>query len=53
MEIVKVFDAIIIEHNFPDGNDEIAVSLSDVDPWTGLVTMAGAVFEAISKLPNR
>jgi hypothetical protein len=52
-KIMKVFDAIIVDHNFPDINDEIAESMSDVDPWTGLAEMAGNVFEAIHKLPNR
>jgi hypothetical protein len=51
--IIKVFDAIVIDHNLPNSDDQIAERMADVDPWQGLVEIAGDVFDAIAKLPNR
>lgn len=52
-KICAVLDTIIIEHNFPNANDELAESMADVDPYTGLMLMGGEIFDALSKLPNR
>jgi hypothetical protein len=51
--IVGAFGRIVIDHNFPDIDGELAASLEDVVPVTGVLTMAGQVFDAIGKLPNR
>jgi hypothetical protein len=51
--IITALDAIIVDHNFPNAEDEIAATMADVDPYTGLVAVADKVFDAISKLPNR
>ena len=52
-KILAVLDAIIIDHNFPDVNDEIATAMADVDPYPALLTIAGEIFDEMSKLPNR
>jgi hypothetical protein len=51
--IVRFFDRIVVSHNFPDEQDEVAASLADVDPWDGLLKMSDAIVEAIGNLPNR
>jgi hypothetical protein len=37
----------------PDVNDEVAASMCEVDPYSGLMEVASAIFDAIGKLPNR
>jgi hypothetical protein len=51
--IITGLDAIIVDHNFPNADDELAASMAEVDPYAGLVAVAEKVFEAINKLPNR
>jgi len=51
--IIAVLDAIVTDHNFPNDRDEIAATMGDVDPFDGLMVVAGAIFDAIGKLPNR
>lgn len=51
--IMKVLDAIVIDHNFPDMNDELATSMAEVDPYAGLLEVAGQIFDAIGNLPSR
>lgn len=51
--IMAALDVIIVDHNFPDATDAIAGSMADVDPYEGLLRIAGELFEAIGKLPNR
>jgi hypothetical protein len=51
--IIPALDSIIIDHNFPNDQDEIAASLGDVDPYSALEKLADKVFDAIAKLPNR
>ena len=51
--IIGVLDAIITDHNFPDKDDELAASMGDVDPYNGLMVVAGEIFDQIAKLPNR
>lgn len=46
-------DRIVISHNLPDSNDEVASSMADVDPYDGLIRMGDAIVEAIAKLPKR
>lgn len=52
-QIMAALDVIVIEHNFPDAAGEVAASMADVDPYDGLLTITGGVFDAIGKLPNR
>jgi hypothetical protein len=51
--IMKALDVIVVDHNFPDMNDEVATSMAEVDPYTGLIAVADRIFDAIGKLPNR
>lgn len=51
--IIGVLDAIVVDHNMPDVNDEIAQKMADVDPYSGLMEIAAEIFDAIGKLPNR
>lgn len=51
--IMPILDRVILEHNMPNADDEIASTMADVDPYDGMTTMAAAIFDAIGKLPNR
>lgn len=51
--IMAALDAIVIEHNLPNMDGELAARMADVDPYDGALAIAGAIFEAIGKLPNR
>lgn len=51
--IIRALDLIIVDHNFPNAEDEIAAGMGDVDPYAGLVLVAERIFDAIGKLPNR
>ena len=51
--IMAAMDAVIIDHNFPDSTDEIAQSMSDVDPVGGVTAAADAIWTAIGALPSR
>jgi len=44
---------IIIEHNMPDSEDNIAATLAEVDPYEGMMAISSAIFDAIGNLPNR
>ena len=51
--IVDALGRIITDHNFPDEHDEIAETMREVDPYEGLLEVAGEVFTQLAKLPNR
>jgi hypothetical protein len=51
--IIGVLDAIVLDHNMPDVNDGVAKTMAEVDPYSGLMEVATAIFDAIAKLPNR
>ena len=51
--IMAALDVIVVSHNFPDSTGEIAAAMADVDPYDGLLLVAGEIFDAIGKLPNR
>lgn len=51
--IIAALDEIITEHNFPDAADELAETMADVDPYSGLIRVSTDIFDAIGKLPNR
>lgn len=53
VDIMTALDSIVIEHNFPNERDELAAHMADVDPYTGLLAIAGDIFDALGKLPNR
>jgi hypothetical protein len=52
-DLVAALGVIILEHNMPDTEGEVAEELLDVDPALGLAAMAAAIAEAIGQLPNR
>jgi hypothetical protein len=51
--IVAALGRIILEHNFPAESGEIAETLDDVDPYDGLMHVAGELADALGKLPPR
>lgn len=51
--VLAALEAIIVEHNMPDSTGEIATTLGDVDPYSGLLAVANAVGEKLRQLPNR
>jgi hypothetical protein len=51
--IMRALDTIILTHNFPDTDGELATAMADVDPYEGLMKIGGEVFDALGKLPNR
>lgn len=46
-------ERIVLDHNMPDSEDNVAASMADVDPSDGLVKMCDAVLDAIGALPKR
>lgn len=52
-KILGVLEAIIVEHNMPDSEGEIADHLADVDPYSGLLAVANALGDQLAALPNR
>jgi len=51
--IMVALDVIIVDHNFPGADGELAETMADVDPYRGLLAVAGDALDAIGKLPNR
>ena len=51
--MLGALSVVIVDWNFPDEKGGRAATLKDVDPYTGLIAVAGVVFPAITKLPNR
>jgi hypothetical protein len=51
--IIEVLGSIVLEHNFPNGDGELAAELGDVDPYEGLLKAGESIFEELGKLPNR
>jgi hypothetical protein len=51
--LLAALDAIIVSHNFPDSGDGIAATMADVDPYPGLLAVAGLIFDGLGKLPSR
>lgn len=51
--VVTAMETIILTHNMPGADGKLARSIGDVEPYDGLLAIAGAVLEAIGKLPNR
>lgn len=51
--IMHALDVIIVDHNFPDAQDGLAETMQDVDPYEGILKIAGELFDALGKLPNR
>lgn len=46
-------DALVVEHNFPDANDEVAASMLEVEPYDGIVVAVQQYVEELGKLPPR
>lgn len=51
--MMGAMDKIVLDHNFPDEEGELAQTMADVDPWTGLVAVMGELTAAIGRLPPR
>lgn len=51
--IIDVLDVLVVAHNLPNDHDELAATMGDVDPYGGLMIVAGRALEAIGKLPPR
>lgn len=51
--ILAVLERIVVDHNMPNADGELAEHLADVDPYDGLLNVAGAITDAIGKLPPR
>ena len=45
-------DSIVIEHNLPGTDGELAPSMADVDPRQGAQHISSLLFEAIGNLPK-
>jgi hypothetical protein len=53
LKFLAVMDKLIVDHNFPDADGEVAESMRDVDPYTGLVRVSEAYLDALRALPPR
>lgn len=51
--IMEALEHIIIDHNMPDENGNIAEHLADIDPYAGLLAVSTAIGDAVGNLPNR
>lgn len=51
--IMAALDGIIVSHNMPGSDGELAASMADVDPYAGLLLIAGEIMDALAHLPNR
>ena len=51
-KIISVLDAIVIDHNYPGDDGDLAASMAQVEYHAVMDTGIG-VFDAIGKLPNR
>lgn len=52
-DALAALQAIIVEHNMPNDRDELAATLADVDPYTGLLAIADELGRQLKALPNR
>ncbi len=52
-DVITALDMIIVDHNLPDANDDIAQTMADVDPYEGVIAIAGKIFDGLNTLPNR
>lgn len=50
---IEILESIIVDHNMPNGDDEVAERLADVEPLYGLMQMSAAIAKAIGQLPPR
>lgn len=51
--VFTTFDRLILDHNMPDIDGNIAGTLAEVDPKEGAVYMLGEALTAIGRLPPR
>ena len=52
-KIMAALDRVVITHNLPAEDGEVAARMADVDPYEGALKICEAIFDAIGKLPNR
>jgi hypothetical protein len=51
--IIEVLQQIVVKHNFPNGEGQLAEKIEDVDPYEGLLKAGEEIFTELGKLPNR
>ena len=52
-EVLAALAVIIVEHNMPNSEGELAEHLRDVDPYIGLGAMLDKLTATLQKLPPR
>jgi hypothetical protein len=52
-DVLAFFERIIVDHNMPDEDGNIAERFADVDPYSGLLAISAALGDAVRTLPNR
>lgn len=50
---VEAGSKIILEHNMPNADDQVAATIGDVEPFDGVFVMLEAIAYAIGSLPPR
>lgn len=53
VRVFATFDRLILDHNMPDMDGNVAAHLAEVDPKEGAVYMLGEALTAIGRLPPR
>lgn len=51
--VLGVLDRIIVSHNFPDADGNVAARMADVDPFTALLAIVDKLGETLKHLPPR
>ncbi len=51
--VIAALKVIVLEHNMPNTAGELAATLDEVDPYDGLMVVAGEILGAIRTLPPR
>src|SRR5262245_2283631 len=51
--VIRALEGIVVEHNFPNEQGELAASIADVDPYDAVIEAGIAIIDALGKLPNR
>jgi hypothetical protein len=51
--MLDAIEGLVVDHNLPNEDDEIAESLGDVSPYEGLLYVIEKAMDGIDKLPPR
>ncbi len=52
-KVLAVLDRVLVEHNFPDADGNVAATMADVDPFTGLLEIVDRLGDVLKTLPPR